>query len=41
MAPTTKVNLAFFGATGGTTANALALALKDGYFATARTYLRF
>ncbi|QDS70694.1 hypothetical protein FKW77_001559 [Venturia effusa] len=35
MASTTKVTLAFFGATGGSTASALALALKDGYSATA------
>ncbi|KAE9971864.1 hypothetical protein BLS_004273 [Venturia inaequalis] len=35
MASSPRVTLAFFGATGGTTASALALALKDGYFATA------
>jgi hypothetical protein len=31
-----KPTLAFFGATGGCAANALALALKDGYKASAR-----
>ncbi|TID26929.1 hypothetical protein E6O75_ATG01422 [Venturia nashicola] len=35
MAASSKPTLAFFGATGGTTASALALALKDGYFTTA------
>lgn len=40
MTPSPNITLAFFGATGGTTATALALALKDGYFATARTYSR-
>jgi hypothetical protein len=39
MTSSIKPTLAFFGATGGTTANALALALKDGYSASARKWL--
>jgi hypothetical protein len=38
MTDTTKPTLAFFGATGGCSANALALALKDGYKASAREF---
>lgn len=41
MTSSAKASIAFFGATGGTTANSLALALKDGYSASARMQLQF